>query len=215
MVNTVTLYRSPLRLISHASEETTAYSSQAISRARKKMMAEIALAGDEIVIDDVAYSRNDASALLDVITEDAWKTHRIIYSHEGLLAFLEKEEFNNEELKKADAYLYNSKFAEAVSPYFAHSFNAVSGKLLKQNDFAGLMQLLNYQGYILPEHSHDGYQKIRTYLDELNYTLRNLSWEKFSSDESVLYFIFSDEWKRSINKLPSSFTTLRAVLLVI
>lgn len=209
MVSTVTLYRSPVRLVSHASEETAAYSSQAISRARKKMMAEIALAGDEIIIDGVSYSRNDASSLLDYITEDNWKTHHIIYTHKGLLDFLEKEEFSNEELRKADAYLYNSKFVEAVSPYFSHSFNAVSGRLLRQNDFEGLVQLLEYQGYILPEHSHEAYQKIRTYLDELNYTLRNLSWEKFSTDETVLHFIFSDEWKRFVNKLPSSFTTLR------
>jgi len=209
LVNTVTLYRSPVRLVSHASEETSAYSLQAISRARKKMMAEIALAGDEIIIDNVSYSRNDASALLDFITEDAWKVHHIIYTYKGLLHFLEKEEFNNEELKKADAYLYNTKFVEAVSPYFAHSFNAVSSMRLRENDFEGLMQLLNYQGYILPEHSHEAYQKIRTYLDELNYTLRNLSWEKFASDERVLHFIFSDEWKRFINKLPSSFTGLR------
>ena len=79
MVSTVTLYRSPVRLIEHASEDAGSYSSQAISRPRKKMMAEISLAGDEIVIDDVAYSRNDASTLLDFITEGNWKVHSIIY----------------------------------------------------------------------------------------------------------------------------------------
>jgi hypothetical protein len=209
LVNTVSLYRSPIRLVSHAFEETSAYSSQAISRARKKMMAEISLSGDEIIIDDVSYSRNDASTLLDFITEDNWKIHDIIYTHKGLLNFLEKEEFDNDELKKADAYLYHSKFVEAVSPYFAHSFNSVSGKLIKENDFEKSTQLISYQGYILPEHHHEGYQKIRTYLDELNYTLRNLSWEKFIADESILHFIFSDEWKRFINKLPSSFTAQR------
>lgn len=209
MVNTVTSYRSPVRLVKHAAEETEVYSSQAISRARKKMMAEIALAGDEVVIDDVAYSRNDASTLLDSITEQNWKVHSTIYAHKGLLDFLEKEEFNNEALRKADAYLYNAAFVQAVSPYFAHSFNTVSGKLIRQENFEELLQLLNYQGYILPEHSHEAYQKLRNYLDELNYTLRNLSWEKFFEDEAVLHFVFSDEWKRCINKLPSSFTALR------
>lgn len=209
MVNTVTTYRSPVRLVKHTAEDVDVYSSQAISRARKKMMAEIALAGDEVVIDDVAYSRNDASTLLDVITEDNWKTHSIIYTQKGLLNFLEKEGFNDEEMRKADAYLYNSQFVSAVSPYFAHSFNVVSGKLIRQENFDELFKLLNYQGYILPEHSHEAYQKIRTCLDELNYTLRNLSWEKFSADESILHFIFSDEWRHFINKLPSAFTTLR------
>ena len=209
MVNTVTTYRSPVRLVKHTAEEIEVYSSQAISRARKKMMAEIALAGDEVVIDDVPYSRNDAATLLDVITEENWKTHSVIYSQKGLLNFLEKEEFNDDEMKKADAYLYNSHFVAAVSPYFAHSFNSVSGKLIRQENFEELYKLLNYQGYTLPEYSHDGYQKIRTYLDELAYTLRNLSWEKFVADESVLHFIFSDEWRRFLNKLPSSFTSLR------
>jgi hypothetical protein len=209
LVNTVTLYRSPVRLVKHVSEDVSIYSSQAISRARKRLMAEIMLIGDEIVIDDVPYSRNDASTLLDVITEENWKTHSIIYNQKGLLDFLEKETFNDEELKKADAYLYNERFVQALSPYFAHSFNAVSGKLIRQQNFEELYQLLNYQGYILPEHSHEGYQKIRNYLDELIYTLRNLSWEKFFADESILHFIFSAEWKRFLNKLPSSFTSLR------
>lgn len=209
MVSTVTLYRSPVRLVKHASEEAEPYSSQAISRARKKIMAEIALGGDELVVEDVPYSRNDAATLLDVITEDRWKAHTIIYNHKGLLHFLEQEEFDAAELRKADAYLYNSTFVQAVSPYFAHSFNSASGKLLRQGDYEQLLQLLDFQGYILPEHSSEGYQKIRTYVDETNYTLRNLSWEKFIADESVLHFVFSDNWKRFINKLPSSFTSLR------
>lgn len=209
MVNTVAVYRSPVRLVEYAMEDAGSYSSQAISRARKKMMAEIALAGDEIVIDNVAYSRNDASTLLDFITESNWKVHRIIYSHKGLLNFLEKEEFSDEELKKADAYLYNSSFVQAVSPYFAYSFNAVSGRLLRQQDFAELTRLMDYQGYVLPEHSDEAYRKIRTYIDDLVYTLRNLSWEKFIADEGILHFVFDDEWKRFINKLPASFTSLR------
>lgn len=209
MVNTVTLYRSPVRLVKHAAEETEAYSPAAVSRARKKLMAEIALSGEEIVIDDVPYARNDASALLDAMTEESWKVHGVIYAHNGLLRFLEREEFNDEEIRKADAHLYNERFVRAVSPYFAHSFNAVSGRLLKAGDFVELVKLQNYSGYILPEHSSEGYQKIRTYLDDLSYTLRNLSWEKFIADESILHFAFSGSWKDFINKLPSPFTTMR------
>lgn len=209
MVNTVASYRSPVRLVKHTSEEVTVYSSQAISRARKRLMAEIMLMGDEIVIEDVPYSRNDASTLLDVITEETWKTHSIIYSQKGLLDFLEKEEFSDEELKKADAWLYNQQFVKAVSPYFAYSFNVVSGKLIRQKDFEGLLKLLRYSGYLLPEHHHEAYQKIRIHLDELTYTLRNLSWEKFFADESILHFVFSAEWKQAINKLPSAFTSQR------
>ena len=208
MVNSVALYRSPVRLVVHTAEAAS-YSMQAISRARKKMMAEIALAGDEISLDDISYSRNDASALLDVVSEESWKAHSIIYQHKGLLNFLEKGEFNSDELRKADAYLYNEKFVQVVSPYFAHSFNTVSGKLVRQADFEELMRLLDYTGYILPEHSHEAYQKLRGYLEEINYTLRNLSWEKFISDESILHFIFSANWLKFINKLPPSFTSVR------
>ncbi|HVF80379.1 MAG TPA: hypothetical protein VM884_00510, partial [Flavisolibacter sp.] len=49
----------------------------------------------------------------------------------------------------------------------------------------------------------------RGYLDEINYTLRNLSWEKFIGDESILHFVFSNHWQKFINKLPSSFTSVR------
>ncbi|HVF80989.1 MAG TPA: hypothetical protein VM884_03610, partial [Flavisolibacter sp.] len=131
MVNTVTLYRSPVRLVLHAAEAAEPYSLQAISRARKRLMAEIALSGDEVIIDDISYSRNDAATLLDVVSEESWKTHSIIYQHKGLLDFLEKSDFNSDNLKKADAYLYSEGFVQAVSPYFAHSFNVVSGKLLR------------------------------------------------------------------------------------
>jgi hypothetical protein len=65
LVDTFSPYRSPVRLVLHAAEATSPYSPQALSRARKKMMAEIALGGDEVIIDDVAYSRNDAATLLD------------------------------------------------------------------------------------------------------------------------------------------------------
>lgn len=209
MVSTATLYRSPVRLVLYTGEAAEPYSSEVIRRARKRLMAEISLAGDEILIDDVGYSRNDASTLLDVVSEETWKAHTIIYNNKGLLHFLEKEEFNADELKKADAWLYNEKFVQSVSPYFAHSFNAVSGRLIKEADFEGLRKLNDYSGYILPEHSTEAWQKVRSYLADINYTLRNLSWEKFITDESVLHFAFSEDWKAWLNKLPSSFATVR------
>ncbi len=205
----VTLYRSPVRLVLHTSEAAEPWSAQVISRARKKLMAEIALAGDEISIDDIAYSRNDAATLLDGVSEESWKAHTTIYQHKGLLKFLEKEEFYPDELKKADAWLYNERFVQAVSPFFAHSFNVVSGKLVRQGDFETLLNLSDYQGYVLPEHSAEAFQKVRNYLDDLTYTLRNLSWEKFIADETVLHFVFSETWQKWINKLPSAFTSMR------
>jgi hypothetical protein len=198
-----------VRLVLHAAEATAPYSLQAISRARKKMMAEIALSGDEMVIDDVAYSRNDAATLLDDISEDLWRVHCIIYTFPGMLQFLEKQVFDHEELKEADAYLYDQRFVNVVSPFFAYSFNAVSGSFIRQQKFEELLLLLQYQNYILPDHQHEAFQKIRTYLDELNYTLRNLSWEKFFEDETILHFVFEEDWQKSMNALPSSFNTLR------
>lgn len=209
MVDTISLYRSPVRLVLHAAEATSPFSLQAIGRARKKVMAEIALNGDELVLHDVSYTRNDASVLLDSLTEEEWRMHCIIYTYPGLLHFLERQEFNNDELKKADAYLYDQRFVKTVSPYFAYAFNTVSGSLIRQEAFDQLVLLLNYQGYLLPDHHHEAFQKIRNYLDELSYTLRNLSWEKFIADESILHFVFSDDWRKSMNALPSSFNTLR------
>ena len=209
MVDTISPYRSPVRLVLHAAEATSPYSAQAIARARKKMMAEIALGGDEVVIDNIAYSRNDAATLLDDISEEAWRVHGIIYTFPGLLRFLEEQVFEDEELKKADAYLYDQRFIKVVSPFFSYSFNIVSGTFIRDNKFEDLQQLLNYQGYILPEHQHEAFHKIRNYLDELSYTVRNLSWEKFIADESILHFVFTEEWQKSLNALPPLFTTPR------
>ncbi len=209
MVDTFSPYRSPVRLVLHAAEATAPFSAQALSRARKKMMAEIALGGDEIVIDDVPYSRNDAATLLDDISEEAWRVHCIVYTHPGLLQFLEKQAFDNEELRKADPYRYDLRLVNVVSPFFAYSFNSVSGSLLRQSKWDSLLLLLNYQTFILPGHQHEAFQKLRTYLDELSYTLRNLSWERFIADETILHFVFEDDWQKSMNALPPSFNTLR------
>jgi hypothetical protein len=129
--------------------------------------------------------------------------HCIIYTFPGILQFLEKQVFDHEELKNADAYRYDQRFVKVVSPFFAYSFNAVSGAFIREEKFEELQLLLNYQSYILPDHQHEAFQKIRGYLDELSYTLRNLSWEKFIEDESILHFVFEESWQKGMNALPS------------
>jgi hypothetical protein len=203
-------YRSPVRLVRYASESVNPFSQQAISRTKKKLLAEIALNNDEITLDGLLYTRNDVSAVLDDVTESNWVNHCIIYSHPGLLNFLETNSFDDAAMTAAAQFIYKPSFVEFVSPWFSYAFNEASGKLLRlDDDYAEMGKLIRYPSFILSDYSEDAYQKIRNYLDELLYTLRNLNWEKFSKDESVLHFIFSSHWISFINGLPSSFNSYR------
>ena len=210
MVSTTTGYRSPVRLVGHAGEPITPFSQQALSRSKKKLLAEIALNNDELEIDGVNYSRNDVVTSLEHANETNWPYHSIIYTQEGLLRFLEKNEFDAEAMKAASAYRYKTDFVQFVSPAFAYSFGEVSGRLLRGPDeFASMNALMDHASFILTEHSHEAYGKIRTYFDELLYTVKNLSWEKFQRDESVLHFIFMPNWIGFVNKLPSEYASYR------
>jgi hypothetical protein len=203
-------YRSPVRLVSHASEPIQPFAPQSISRTKKKLLAEMALQDNQITLDGSLYTRNDVIQLLDGVTdEQVWKSHCTVYSFDVLLNFLEKNTFDVEGFKKVEPYLYDQRFVHFISPYFASSFQVVSNTLIKQKDFFSLACLLNYKSFILPEHQDDAYQKIRVYLDELIYTIKNLSWEKFRQDESILHFLFNGNWVAFFNKLPDSFGTTR------
>lgn len=209
MADTLRPYQSPVRLLRHAAEATAPYSPQAMSRARKKILAEIALGGGEIVIDEMPYSRHDASTLLHNISEEQWRVHCILYTFPGMLQFLEKQVFVPGAFREVDAYRHDPCFTGVVSPFFAYSFNAVSGLFIREKKFDCLLLLLPHHGFLLPDHQHEAFQKVRTYLDGLNYTLRNLSWEKFIADESILHFVFEPDWQKSMNALPAAFNTLR------
>lgn len=202
-------YRSPVRLVLHAAEPIQPFQSQAIHRARKKLLAEMALQDQQLEIDGVLYTRNDVLSLLENMEAEEWKAHCTIYAHEALLRFVEKGEFDADNFGETRNLLYNGPFIRFLSPGFAASFDTVSGGLLRQNDWTSLNELLAYRSFILPEHEHEGYRRIRLHLDELQHTLKNLSWEKFSADESILYFVFDDEWIRFINHLPDSFALTR------
>lgn len=199
-----------MRLVAHAAEAISPYTPQAISRTRKKLLAEIALSDDEITLDGVTYTRNDVMSLLDGITDErGWQHHCTVYAHEPLLRFLEQEQFDGEGMKAVDNLLYSPYFVAFVSPYFSYAFNNVSNALLKDEDYASLDRLLDYRSFIAPEHSEDAYQRIRIYLDDLVHTLKNLGWEKFRENELVLGFVFDSHWIVFMNKLPSSFDVTR------
>lgn len=209
MADLLTAYKSPVRLVLHAAEEADPFQPTALSRARKKLAAEMALAGGELVLDGIAYSRQEAATLLDTPTEADWRVHLTLWSKPGLLAFLEKQEFDLTALQGADNWRYQPGLVDAVSPYFAYSFQTVSGRLLREEDWTGLRDLLDFESWITPDDHHPAFEKIRRYFDDLSYTLRNLSWEKFAADESVLHFLFDDDWQRFVNHLPPSLNSHR------
>ncbi|HEX2606791.1 MAG TPA: hypothetical protein VHK91_05405, partial [Flavisolibacter sp.] len=132
-----------------------------------------------------------------------------IESHRELLEFLEKADLDYRKMKGAEALLYDPYFTQEFSSFFAYSFNQLSNDLLKQQAYWDLDLLLEFQNCILPEYVPEAYRKILAYIEDLLYMLRNLSWEKFSEDESILDFIFESGWIGFMNKLPSGFSSHR------
>jgi hypothetical protein len=203
-------YRSPVRLVSHAAEPINPYSAQAISRTRKKLLAEIALHNNEATIDGVAYTRNDVVTILGGITDEmAWRSHCTLYATPALLNFLETGAFDAAGFKEANDLRHDPQFRAFVSPYFGDAFLRASGTALRSADFAGLRQMLGYIDFIDATDAHEAFSRIRVHFEELLYTLRNLSWEKFQNDESVLQFLWEDNWIDFLNALPSDFDTTR------
>jgi hypothetical protein len=178
-------------------------------QARKKLVAEIALQGDDLEIDEVHYSKNDINVLLNGLTEENWKHHCVIFINDALLQFLEQAMFDADGFAYL-AHLWNDdSLVNFISPYFGFSFNEASGKLLKNEESDLLPELVSYHYLIRSEYSETAYQKIRVYISDKLYLLRNLSWERFREDEGVLYFIFADSWMQFINELPVEFDESR------
>jgi hypothetical protein len=210
-LDNIKAYRSPVRLVTYASEQVSPFSGQALARTRKKVLAELALHQDALTIEGEEYTRNDFITLLDVENEDQWKYHCIVYSHPALLNFLEHGIFEDEGFREEEFLLENESFLSFVSPYFAFAFNRATGKMLKKGDegFKQIALLLRYKAFISSTHEHEGYQRIRVYLNELIHILKNLNWEKLEREESLMHFVFANEWIEFVNALPSSFSTIR------
>ena len=233
-----TLYRSPVRLVSYAGEPLSPYAPQTISRAKKKLLAEAALQDNELQINDVSYTKNDIITLLDSITDEpVWRYHCAVYALPALMPFLEQGYFDDAALSPVFYQQLNEDLIKFLSPWFATAFNQVSGAYIRMNvlpqptyiqqdpiamprgnpqivnesadRFEVLAALMDYQRFILPQHQHLAFERIRIYFYELLYTLRNLSWEKFREDESVLHFVFSESWISFTNKLPPAFAGTR------
>jgi hypothetical protein len=209
LVDIASPYRSPIRLIRYAGESFDTWSQKAVTQARKKLLAEAALSGDDLVIDDIHVSKNDITTQLGDLSEASWNHHGIIYTNDALLQFLEEFYFDSEGFAQLGHLWEDEAFADFIAPYFALAFNEAYGRLLKNDESELLAELMRYHHLVRAEYSGIAFEKIRIYLSELTHRLRNLSWERFREDESVLYFIFSSAWMRFINALPQGFAATR------
>jgi hypothetical protein len=232
------MYRSPVRLVAHTAEPLHPFSLQTINRTKEKLLAELALGAGEVTIDHIAYAKSDILSLLDALTDEtAWKHHCTVYALPALLRFLEEGHYDEPALAKELSTPFNSGFRSFLSPYFAGSFNYVMGTVLREeaataeiavdadpvsdpiptevdlptetDRFETAETLLRYRHFILPGDSHAAFECLRIYFTDLSFTLKNLNWESFSPDESILHFVFSPHWIRFVNSLPSSFAGMR------
>src|SRR5439155_2710516 len=119
-------YRSPVRLVAHADEPIDGFSLQTLSRARKKLLAEMALNDDHLLLENIHYAKNDVISLLNGITsKELWSFHCTIYTYPALLVFLEEGIYDADEFGEVHVLLLpgHENFRAFVSPYFAFAFN--------------------------------------------------------------------------------------------
>ncbi|WP_345257822.1 hypothetical protein [Flaviaesturariibacter amylovorans] len=202
-------YRSPVRPVLHAGEPLAPFSQQTLQRARKKLLAELALSNDELQLDGLTYTRNDLTVLFQDMTESEWSGHCLLYSIPGLLQFLEESRFDAEAMAPARQYHYKPGFTAFVSAWFAPAFRDASGRFIRDSAPRPLVELFRFADFIAPEDSTEAYERLRIYFEELGFLLRNWTWEKMQEDPSRIGCLFDPDWIAFLNALPEPLAPAR------
>ncbi|RYY97630.1 MAG: hypothetical protein EOO11_10365 [Chitinophagaceae bacterium] len=202
-------YRSPVRPVLHAGEPLQPFAATTLQRARKKLLAELALSNDELELDGLTYTRNDLAVLFQDLTESEWSGHCLIYSIPGFLQFLEQSRFDAGAMAPARQYHYKPGFTAFVSPWFAPAFRDASGRFLRDSEPLQLTELFRYADFIAPEDGPEAYERLRIYFDEFGFLLRNWTWEKMQEDSSRIACLFDPDWIAFLNALPDPLAPAR------
>ncbi|RYY89016.1 MAG: hypothetical protein EOO15_07380 [Chitinophagaceae bacterium] len=200
---TLNPYRSPVRLLLHAGEPLQPFSPQTLARARKKLVAELALTGDELTIGEQVYTRHDINTLLQDISEEQWSMHCLVYTITPLLNFLETATADLPGMEKElRPFRFKPGFAKFMSSWFALSFRDATARMIRNVQPAELAELLLFRDFISPQDEELAYERLRRYFDELLTRIRGIEYDNFEANRTALNFLYSPAWIRFINALP-------------
>lgn len=164
------MYRSPIRLA--GLEPATSYDKQALSLAKKKMLAELELGdGHAIVVDGTELNRQDIIRLFDELgNEQRLQFHLAISNDPALAHFLETGTLPaSKPYSWQQNELYDTPaFRSFVSPYFAAALSAFLQKILSGQLAGNMLGLLLRQPLLLQPADHDtAYAKVTRHFLEI------------------------------------------------
>jgi hypothetical protein len=163
------MYRSPIRLA--GLQPGAGFDKQALSLARKKMLAELELGdGHAIVIDGTELNRQDIARLFDELANERQLAYHIaIANDDALLHFLQTGEIHSFGPGWAENDLYDDPgFRQFVSPYFAAAMSVMFQKVVSGNAGSGMITKFLRQRSFLSVADHDAaYGKITRYFLEI------------------------------------------------
>ena len=199
-------YQSIIRLLEHSGVDVSAPLN--LSRLKKQLNAEFDFSATGFIeVDGHSYSKADVFEELDQPQfEQRFIYHTRVWKCKFILSLLEDYEFNYPAFKdQMESFNNDAAFDEFFSPYFAASFNYLSGKFLNENRFLEMGQLLAFEEFILAGDREEAFRPLRLFLEENLKVFRNLNKENYKTFRPQLQKWSVSYWSRVFNGLPDEY----------
>jgi hypothetical protein len=199
-----THYSSIVRLFAHCDIDTQAALN--ISRIRKQIVAEFAMAEDGfITIDHCTYNKNDVLAEIDDPNFlERWPMHQIVWQNKQILELLEDETINMDTIgQQMNDYRKDDAFIQFISPYLKTPFNNMCRSLLYPPQLSILSVFLKMQQFILPIDAEEAFSSVSKYLHEQERIMRNTTQQNYHINKAELLPWRNDSWSGFLNLLPN------------
>ncbi|MDU1889993.1 MAG: hypothetical protein E6767_04825 [Dysgonomonas sp.] len=200
-------YLSPIRFYTYCGIDIENDSSIDLSRLKKIVSAEFAMATDgTISIDNFSYNKNDI--LLDLESPDWNKNlsfHILIWQTKSLLNYLETDTINTFKSRKEWINLSENKdFVNFTSPYFATSYNNVMKYFLNPVDFDEARFWLLFLPFINDSDREEAMSSTCSFLEESIRLFKNTNTQSYWTDFLQIQPWSQKQWHLFINDLPDT-----------
>jgi hypothetical protein len=210
-----TQYKSIIRLLIHC--DININEPLNISRIRKQIVAEFAIATDGfIVLDHHTYNKNDVLEELDRTDfEERFTMHLVIWKRKQILTLLEDDVINMDTIgQEMNDVRKDEKFIAFVSPYFKVSFNNMCRSLLYPPQLGILGVFLKMQQFIVPQDEEDAFSSVNKYLLEQERLFRNTTAQNYHLHRNDLMPWRTENCSAFLNMLPTSMYEIREDIVI-
>lgn len=208
-------YTSIISFFEHCGINWNEARMQPISRIRKQIVAEFALAENGIItINEVVYNKQDLLQIIEA--ENAAELighHQRIDGHKELKLFLETGVLDGDLAEVVEQEKKDEPFIRFLSPLFAPVFNREMKKRLGRYDFEAAADLIPACQLILTTDGEQAFQSTYTFLEDSNRLFRNLNKDSFLERYDEVQ-PWTRKWSRFVNWLPDMLFSAKETLAI-